>query len=370
MAAPPFAFIIHPIDIKRHVALKYPLLGRILSERQINFFSRFWPPVYVSAIHGITSAATATQLKGWFIAAPYTPPTMLRLPPNEVYNKLVACGHMAERLGAQIMGLGAFTSVVGDAGATVAQRLDIPVTTGDSYTVYVAVEAVRQAAQEMGFALAGARVAVVGATGAIGAAASQILAREAQELILIGRRSEAVAATREACEGLGARVRGSTAITDIYPADVIISASSAVGPLIEPEHLKPGAVVLDVALPADVSRRVWQERDDVLVVEGGMVEVPGAVDFGINFGLPPGKAYACMAETMALALEHRLEDYTIGRDLNPERILEIGEIATRHGFFLSGLRNNNATLTDEQIARVRDRAYHNRAQWRPATDTS
>ena len=50
----------------------------------------------------------------------------LSLPVETVYKKIVACGHLAEDLGAKILGLGAFTSVVGDAGKTIADRLDIP----------------------------------------------------------------------------------------------------------------------------------------------------------------------------------------------------------------------------------------------------
>lgn len=76
--------------------------------------------------------------------------------------------------------------------------------------------------------------------------------------------------------------------------------------MIEPEHIKPGAVVCDVARPRDVSWRVHQQRDDVLVIEGGMVEVPCLVDFGFDFGFPPGKAFACMAETMALGTRRPL----------------------------------------------------------------
>ena len=59
-----FAFIIHPIDTKRDVGRKFPLLGRILSERQIDFFSTFFPPVYISEIEGITSEATGKEVKG------------------------------------------------------------------------------------------------------------------------------------------------------------------------------------------------------------------------------------------------------------------------------------------------------------------
>ncbi|MBP8974075.1 MAG: shikimate dehydrogenase, partial [Anaerolineae bacterium] len=87
-----FAFIIHPIDPKSDVARKYPLLGKVLSEGQINFFSRFFPPVYISEIRGVRSAATGREVRGWFIACPFTPKTMLDLPVEAVYRKIVACG--------------------------------------------------------------------------------------------------------------------------------------------------------------------------------------------------------------------------------------------------------------------------------------
>lgn len=67
-----FAFIIHPIDPKRDVSRKFPLLGKVLSERQIDFFSTYFPPIYISEIEGITSTATGKEIKGWFIACPYT----------------------------------------------------------------------------------------------------------------------------------------------------------------------------------------------------------------------------------------------------------------------------------------------------------
>ena len=141
-----FAFIIHPIDPKRDVSRKFPFLGRILSEGQINFFSTFFPPIYLSEIEGIRSETTGKEIKGWFIACPYTPSRMLSLPQKIVYNKIIQTGRMAEKLGAKMLGLGAFTSVVGDAGVTIAKSLDVPVTTGDAYTISIAVEALREAA--------------------------------------------------------------------------------------------------------------------------------------------------------------------------------------------------------------------------------
>jgi len=350
------AFIIHPIDPKKDVSRKWPLLGKVLTEGQINFFSRFFPPVYISEINGICSASTGKQLKGWFIACPYTPKTMLSLPVEMVYRKIVACGHKAEELGARLLGLGAYTSVVGDAGETIARRLDIPVTNGDAYTVYMALEAVREAARQMDIDMSSASAAVVGATGVIGSVCAEILAREVPDLVLVGRRADALAAVREQCEGHQAKITTSLDISDIYHCDLILTVTSATTSIIEPEHLKPGAVVCDVARPRDVSVRVAERRDDVLVIEGGMVEVPGLVDFGFDFGFPPGKSYACMAETMALALEGRYEDYSVGKHTPLSQVYEIGEIATRHGFKLSGFRSFERAVTDEHIQQVRERA--------------
>lgn len=352
-----FAFIIHPIDPKKDVSRKWPLVGKVLSEGQINFLSQFFPPVYISEIHHVRSEATGKELHGWFIACPFTPKTMMKLPVERVYRKIVACGHMAEELGARLLGLGAYTSVVGDAGETIAKRLDIPVTNGDAYTVYMALEAVREAARRMDIKMNMASAAVVGATGVIGSVCAQILAREVPELTLIGRRADALEAVRELCEGHMACVKTSLEMSSIYQADLILTVTSATNAVIEPEHLKPGAVVCDVARPRDVSTKVAQVRDDVLVIEGGMVEVPGPVDFGFNFGFPPGKSYACMAETMVLALEGRYEDYSVGKHIQLAQVNEIGAMAARHGFKLSGFRSFERAVTDEHIERVRERAF-------------
>jgi fatty aldehyde-generating acyl-ACP reductase len=360
-----FAFIIHPIHIKRDVSRKLPLLGKLLTERQINFFSRFAPPVYISQIEDIVSEYDENRLTGWFIACPLTPPTMMAMPPETVYKKIIAAGHKAEKLGARILGLGAFTSVVGDSGVTIAEQLDLPVTTGDSYTIYIAVEAIKEAALTMELDITEATVAVVGATGAIGKTCAEMLARECERLLLVGRRGAATEAIRERCEGYRATVTAGTDIDVIYEADLILTVTSAIDAIIEPAHLKPGAVVCDVARPRDVSRRVVEVRDDVLVIEGGMVEVPGPVNFNFDFGFPPGKAYACMAETMALALEGRYEDYTTGREISVAQVLEIGEIATRHGFRLSGFRSFEQAVTPAAIARVRERASQKRKTWSP-----
>ncbi|GAB4543632.1 MAG: polysaccharide biosynthesis protein [Anaerolineales bacterium] len=348
-----FAFIIHPVDPKRDVSRKFPFLGKVLTERQIDFFSTFFPPVYISEIEGITSQATGKTIKGWFIACPYTPRRMMELPEREVYRKIIQTGKMAERLGANMLGLGAFTSVVGDAGATIANRLEIPVTTGDSYTVAMAVQAIREAAQVMNIRMSEATVAVVGATGAVGRVCAELIAAEAARAIFIARDEKKLAALREK---ISPKARGEILISAkmdaLKDAQLILTVTSALHDVIRPEYLQPGSVVCDVARPRDVSAMVAKARDDILVIDGGMVDVPGAVNFHFDFGFPSGKAYACMAETIALTLEGRFEDYTVGKELTLERVQEITAIAARHGFKMSGFRSFEKEVTQQQIETV------------------
>ena len=107
-----FAFMIHPIEPQKDVARKYPLLGK-LPPGIIDYFSRFFPPVRLSRITGIRSEASGEETRGWLLACPMTPKRMLNVPLSVAYRKIVQTGRMAEQLGSRILGLGAFTSVVG-----------------------------------------------------------------------------------------------------------------------------------------------------------------------------------------------------------------------------------------------------------------
>jgi predicted amino acid dehydrogenase len=358
-----FAFIIHPVNPKRDVQRKFPLLGKILSEPAIDFLSQYFPPVYISHITGIISQSTGKEIEGWFIACPLTPTQMISLPSETVYKKIIATGKLAQKLGAKILGLGGFTSVVGDGGLTVSRHLDIPVTTGDSYTIATAVEGTLKAAHQMSINPIQAKAAVVGATGSIGKLCAQMLSPHVAEIILIGRNLEALEKVQTLVKAQGQScVTISTNIADVQQADLILTVTNAIQAVIEPQHLKSGAVICDVARPRDVSRQVVEQRDDVLVIEGGMVRVPGQVNFNFDFGFPSGMAFACMAETMTLALEGRYESYTLGKEITLEQVQTMYHMATRHGFKVSGFRSFERALTDEKINEIRENALQKQAR--------
>jgi predicted amino acid dehydrogenase len=348
-----FAFILHPIDPKRDVSRRFPNLGR-LPAWLIDYLSLFFPPIFISEISGVRSLVDDRRARGWFVACPLTPRRMLSLPPQVVYRKIIQAGRLAERLGARILGLGAFTSVVGDGGLTVARHLAIPVTTGDSYTVAMAVRATERAARAMGIAPELVTAAVVGATGAIGSLCALMLADKVSRLLLIGKDFQRLRLVADKARAAGCRdVAITTDFQQLRQARLIITVTSAVEAVIQPGHLQPGAVVCDVARPRDVSRQVAEQRPDVLVIEGGMVELPGPVDFGFDFGFPAGMAYGCMAETMLLALEQRYESFTLGKEIELSQVTTIDRIGAKHGFKLGGFRSFERAIYDEEIAAVR-----------------
>ena len=107
-----FAFIIHPIDPKRDIQRKYPLLGRIATDWMIDHIAPLFPPVYLSEVEGVISQSTGKEIKGWLIACPLTTQHFYRLPVAQVYRKIIETGWLAERLNAKILGLGDRKSVV------------------------------------------------------------------------------------------------------------------------------------------------------------------------------------------------------------------------------------------------------------------
>lgn len=173
-------------------------------------------------------------------------------------------------------------------------------------------------------------------------------------MVLIGRRTEKLneVATAVRQQG-GQNVIVLANMDDLAQAHFIITVTSAVDAIIEPQHLRRGAVVCDVSRPRDVSKQVAEQRPDVLVIEGGMVEIPGSVDFNFDFGFPPKMAYACMAETMALALDKNYVSFTLGKDIKLSQVQTIDTIAKRHGFKLGGFRSFERAVTSNKIAFVK-----------------
>jgi len=195
----------------------------------------------------------------------------MRRKPGFTYRRLIVASRIAQQMGAKIMGLGAFTKIVGDAGISVAHKSDIAVTSGNSLTVSATLEAAKQAIIKMGGRTDRGRAIVVGATGSIGSVCSRILAQVSRDIILVAPRPEKLISLKRIIEDEipDAKIIITTDAGPHLPsADLVVTTTSAFGKkVIDIQKLKPGCVVCDVASPPDVKEKDARLRPDVLVIE-------------------------------------------------------------------------------------------------------
>jgi len=370
-----FAFVVHPLSqdyIKKGMPIPEGTPKFIMD--QVEKLAAHMPPFVYCKMDNIISP-TGAEAEGWLISVGGTPKEMLSRSPEFTYRRLLAAGKMAEKMGAQIMGLGAFTKVVGDAGVTVARRSDIPITTGNSYSSSGALWAAADAMRRMGlvkFEKGGrvqAKTMVIGASGSIGSVSARLLAMAFDEVYLAGRTLKKLEELKVSIlkETPDAKVFCTTNYNDLLSdMDMIVTSTSGAGKeILDIMKVKPGCEITDVARPLDLPAKEVVKRPDVLVIESGEIELPSQVRMK-SIGLPDNVIFACLAETVVLALEGRFEVFTIGRDTEWPKVKEIYKLGLKHGMKLAAISGINGVYTDEDIARVVTLAKKARKTWKVA----
>jgi predicted amino acid dehydrogenase len=125
-------------------------------------------------------------------------------------------------------------------------------------------------------------------------------------------------------------VRTGENLQAVADSDVVVLLTAAADTLLRAEHLAPGAAVLDATQPRNTSPDLLLERPDVLLLDGGLVDVPAFRLHGGSMGLPDGRTFACLAETMLLSLSGHSGHFSLGRP-TLDQIDEITDIAAAHG---------------------------------------
>ena len=365
-----FAFVIHPLS-QENFRLEKSLKPLIKIPGMIEVIEKgvaYAPPWIYSKVTGIQSPQ-GVETEGWLITLGGTPKQMMTHAPEFTYKRLLQAAKLAKKLGAQIMGLGAFTKVVGDAGLTVAKKAELPITTGNSYSASGALWAAADAARRMGLLDIGenkkikGNAMVFGATGAIGSVCCRLLAMAFDDVTLCGRNPIKLLSLKESIEKetpeatIHVTVNPDKYLKDM---DVIVTATSGMGKkILDITQVKPGCIITDVARPLDLPPSEVAKRPDVLVIESGEILLPGNVQMK-NIGLPQSVAYACLAETIVLALEGKFEIFTIGRDIEWEKVKEIYKLGIKHGMNLASISGVNGVFTDEDIQKVKQLALEAR----------
>ncbi|CAI4031046.1 putative Long-chain acyl-[acyl-carrier-protein] reductase [Nitrospira tepida] len=341
-----FVFIGHPRDLT-DVPRKFPfakLMPPAIVER---WFRHQWPFV-ASYITGL-KAKSGRLLKGAMLISPLTTEQMIRNP-RAARQRVLETVRLAERMGARIAGLGAFTSIVTRDGKDLLDKVHLGLTTGNPHSAAIAVQNVLEAAALTNLSVPHATVAIVGGAGSVGSACAKLLGPLSAHLVLIDIKRDELAALVSLLKRQSISVEGTGAIARVAEADIVIAATNSPHALIDPDILKPGAIVIDAAQPKNVSEQVSHQRPDVLVIESAIVQTPG-VEVNFDLGLESGEALGCLSETMILAAIGWEGHYSIGK-ADPLHGSHILAAARELGFRLARFRNSTGPITEEDLVRI------------------
>lgn len=378
-AEPDFAFVLHALshrDFERVPGMSHAL--KLLPKSTHDGFDRLIskaPPIVYGHVTNVVSQATGREVNGILYGLFATPKVLRETPPEVTYKKIEKICYDAASRGAKVIGLGAYTKVIGDSGVTINRNSPIPVTTGNSLSASATLWGLYDAVKKMNLIqtdpatgrLDGLAM-VVGATGSIGSVSAKLLALAFKKLCLVAPRLNRL-------EELAREIRQLAPDCEIIlatdanqyaeQADALVTATSAFDQkIIDVMRLKPGCVVCDCSRPLDFSIEDAKKRPDVLIIESGEVVLPGPYQLDCNLGLPGKTVYACLAETALLALEQKYEPFTLGRDIDWVKVKEIYKMARRHGVTISSIEGHMGTITDREIQLVRELALDYQARKR------
>lgn len=371
------AFVIHPLGIS-HLShapgFKWlrtaPQKVRKAAEKTFSHVPLF----RYGQLSGACSTNTGQEIICDLYVLPATPRAMLEMDEYTVYDQLLRACEDAHKRGALLIGLGAYTKVVGDSGVTVARKSPIPVTTGNSYSASSTLWAARVMVERMGLvpqwqtgSKIKAKAMVIGATGSIGRVSAMLLALAFEQIVLVATQADKLLELKEEIERVspGVKVTVRTNPNDtLWDTDLIVTATSnRSGRILDIMKVKPGAVICDCSRPLDISKEEARSRPDVLIIESGEIDLPGAVHISADIGLPKPSVYACLAETILLTMEGRYESFSLSRELELEKVKEIYRIAVRHGAKLSAIRSHFGVVTEDNVLRCKALALNRLSNW-------
>ncbi|MCX7978618.1 MAG: dehydrogenase [Bdellovibrionaceae bacterium] len=368
---PDFAFVVHALSHRDFE--RVPGVGKVIKMLPLSLHDTFdeavakAPPFVYGKVRHVISRQTGKEINGIIYALWATPKVLMNTPPEITYRQIEKICYDAAARGAKIIGLGAYTKVIGDAGVTINQNSPIPVTTGNSLSasatlwgLYEVMSKIDLLPRDQEGRFTEGMAMVIGATGSIGSVSAKLLALAFPKLVLVAPRINRLLELKAEIEKINpnCQVICTTDANELAgEADALVTATSAFDQkIVDIEKLKPGCVVCDCSRPLDFDKEDAKKRPDVLIVESGEVVLPGPYEVTCDLGLPGNTVYACLGETALLALEERFEPFTLGRDIDWNKVKEIYNMARRHGVQLSAIQGHMGLITDREIALTRELA--------------
>lgn len=256
---------------------------------------------------------------------------------REINNQIQKAVDMAHELGAEVVSLGAYTSIVTNNGLSIVEPKGTRVITGNTLTVATGVKHLIDVTNKK-LPDSSQTIGVIGAGGNIGSAISESLIKSVlniNKLYLIGRNQKKLEKTL-------VNIKQKTQRTEIIVSldfevlkecDVIIIATNTSDPIVFDHHLKSDKMILisDVSVPSAVHENVHKMSNVKYIPFSAFIQLPYDEDFVMSSITPKGTTFCCAAESILCGLEPN--DILLKGDIPQDAVTEISHLAEKYEMF-------------------------------------
>ncbi len=251
----------------------------------------------------------------------------------------------AQKKGAKIVTLGGFTSIVLEGNLNLFPQDGTKFTTGNTLTAAFIVKGIEKAALQNQIDIQESTILIIGATGDIGIACINYLKNKTKKLLLNARNNQRLANLAQKLTEESIDINYSVSVEQLIPeADIIICVASSTG--IKLTNCKKGVLICDAGYPKNLETKI-EDHIDVKLFHGGMGQVSEGFSFIPDYSNTfyyypsPNIAHGCQLESVVLAFENRIENYSAGKgNITVDKMEEIYALSLKHGITLAPFFNS------------------------------
>ncbi len=123
-------------------------------------------------------------------------------------------------------------------------------------------------------------------------------------------------------------------LEELVQCDVTVVATNHPDPFLYSRYFADNSIVYDISVPINSTDELMQNKRNIKVIMGGVVELPYEQTITMPaYPLGKGEAFACISETILLGLEEKLCNFSFG-NLHPSQVNYMNQLGAKHGFKL------------------------------------
>lgn len=123
-------------------------------------------------------------------------------------------------------------------------------------------------------------------------------------------------------------------LDDLQQCDVTVVATNNPEPFLYSRYFARNSIVYDISVPLNSTDELIHNTRNIKVIMGGVVQLPFDQTISMRaYPLGTGEAFACISETILLGLEDAICNFSYG-NLQPSQVHYMDKLGAKHGFKL------------------------------------